>query len=158
MADSPFKNSEAYQYNAERFKLIKDIKDETELRTLLADLSKFVNSEASTIKGQYAIMNRRAEAINREYPDLHLETMNNKELLGFFSFLDYMKEKNGTILMYHVSPGAQRAQAYDEKIKEMISKGDYDEAKQRMYEIQGQYTLPSDQISAEEIKKAFEVK
>lgn len=157
LADSPFKDSDAYRYNVDRFKKIKDIKSESELRLLLADLSRFVNTESSTIKGQYAIMARRAETLSNNFPDLHLSDMTPSQQFGFFKFIDYMLQKHGTNMFYHVSSGAQRAIAYDEKIKDMISKGDFDDAQRRIYEIQNKYLRPEDELSEEEIKKAFEV-
>ena len=157
LADSPFYDSEAYKYNAERFKKIKDIEDETELRTLLADLSKFVNRESSTIKGQYAIMARRAESLQQKVPDLDFESMTPKEQLAIFDFMDWMVDKYGIKILYHVSQGAQRALSYDEKIKEMLSKGDFEDAKNRIREIEGDYILPEDEVTEEEAKKAFAV-
>lgn len=157
LADSPFSESEAYKYNVDRFKKIKDIEDETELRTLLADLSKFVNKEASTIKGQYAIMARRAESLQQKVPDLDFGSMSPKEQMSLFKFMEWMVNKYGISAIYHISQGEQRALSYDEKIKEMMSKGDFEDAKKRMHEIGGEYILPEDEVTEEEAKKAFEV-
>ena len=156
LAASEFSDSEAYKYNVDRFKKIKDIKSDAELRILLSDLSRFVNAESSTIKGQWAILARRVESMQKNIPGLIIPS-DPKEQLQWFKFMDWMVEKKGVDIKYHVSAGAQRALAYDEKVKELVSKGEYDEARIKMYELQGEYTRPEDQVTQAEQEAYFKI-
>lgn len=136
LAESEFKSSDAYKYNVGMFPKLDQIKDLTELTHKLSELSRFINLESSTVTGQKAIMQRRIDSLASQgfyVPE------NKKDQVGFFKFVDYMKEKHGINLFYHVSEGGQKAVAFDDKLKAMISKGDYDAAYERMNEIKGDY-------------------
>ena len=136
LAESEFKASEAYQYNVGKFPKLKDIESLEELTHRLSELSKFVNMESSTIRGQWDIMSRRVNTLRDQG---YYIPSDKHDQIGFFKFVDYLKEKHGITLFYHVSEGGQKAAAFDDKLKDMISKGDYDAAYERMNEIKGDY-------------------
>lgn len=154
LGQSYFKNSEAYKYNEDRFKLLKDIKTDHELRMLLSDLSKFVNSPSSTIRGQWDLVNRRIEGIKRKLPGIIIPDNTHDRLL-WFKFMDYMIDKHGVDIKYHVSAATQRAIAYDEQVKDLISKGEYDQAKEYLDQIKGDYQRDEDKVTKEEIEGYF---
>lgn len=101
-------------------------------------------------------MARRVEGMKQSIPGLIVPS-DPKEQLQWFKFMDWMIAKKGVDIKYHISAGAQRALAYSEKIKEAISKGDFDEAERKMRELQGMFESPEDEVTEEEIEDYFEI-
>lgn len=161
MGASAYAGSEPYQYNKDRFKKIseikehvKDIKDPkrreeamaSKMRQLLAEVSRFVNTESTTISGQDEILKKRIESLNKSKvrggSDGHAKRKRRypvpedlDEAQAFFKFVDWMREKTSTDYFYDLS-SAQRRKINTKKIKEMLANGLYSEAYREIRKIE----------------------
>lgn len=137
MGSTIYTSMDIYKYNVNRFKKLKDIKTDRELRQMLSDVSRFVNNEASTLRGQDELLTRRInslrEHINRTQIKYPIPT-NKEDAYAFFKFVDWLKDKTGTDYFYDLS-SAERRKINTKKIKEMLRQGLYSEAYRKVKNI-----------------------
>lgn len=84
-----FESSQAYKKNAGKF-TVDNIDSETDLRFALYDVSKFLRSEGSTVKGQRAIERRAIDTAHERGMDF----LNEKNLQSFGNFMEEARQRN----------------------------------------------------------------
>ena len=147
LGESAYTNSEAYQRHKEGFKTLKQISSEKELREELAELSRFVNSASSTIRGQDQMLRQRIQTLRSKG---YMIPTDKAGALAYFKWLDYCQDKHGLDFHYHVSEAERRSVWFDDRIKDLLSKEEFDEAWQMMKEIQSEYQEAADVTEKEE--------
>lgn len=138
MAVSDYAGSEVYEYNVNRFKKIKDIQSNRELRLLLADVSKFVNTESTTLTGQDLILQRRVESLRQHKLIKHERypiPENKDDQIAFFKFVDWMNKSVSVDYFYDLSTN-ERRKLNQKKYRELLRSGKYKEAYDKLKGIQ----------------------
>ena len=119
------------EYHPQGFKKLKDIESVGELRKRLADLSRFVNTESSTIAGQKRIAERREKVLtDKGYLTGKEDKAYKKKLMKFVNYIEDILNEN---FMYHPH---WRNIIRDDKFKEDIMAGNYGQAYEYATNIQ----------------------
>lgn len=154
LGESDYRWSEPYQYHEKGFPKIKDLSTPTELRAALSDVSKFVNTESTTISGQDALLAKRVQTLKEHkvrtrerYPLPETK----EDQIAFFYFVDWMNKTVAVDYFYDLST-AERRKLNQKKISELIRSGKYREAYDKM---KGFMTI-SEQLKKEKAKQKRE--
>ena len=138
------------EYHPTGFKKLGDIDNVAELRKRLADLSRFINTESSTIAGQKKIAVRREKVLlDKGYLTGKEEPEYKKKLMKFVNYIEDVLNEN---FMYHPH---WRNIIRDDKFKDEVMQGNYGQA----YEIANVSKIPElDKWSGkdEEVRQAAE--
>lgn len=111
------------EYHPQGFKKLQDIDSVPELRKRLADISRFVNTESTTIAGQKKIAERREKTlIDKGYITGKEEPEYKRRLMRFVNYIEDVLNEN---FMYHPH---WRNIIRDDKFKEDIMNGNFGEA------------------------------
>lgn len=116
-------DNRAAMYHPKGFPKLKDIKSSAQLRNALSDLSRFINTESSTVYGQHK-QNRNREKVLIEHGYLSGdETPSEKKYL--MRFVNYVQDTLHENVMYSSKWGHK---IRDDRFKEMVRRGRYGEA------------------------------
>lgn len=99
-----FNKTDIYRKNVHHYKKLKDIKSKNELAQRLSDLSRFIESKRSTVRGMRDIRYKQLESLHETGYDFVTE--HNLEQFG-----DYMEEYRDQLLDYEYDSG-EAADAY----------------------------------------------
>ena len=135
---SDYAGSEVYEYNVNRFKKIKDIQSNRELRLLLANVSKFVNTESTTLTGQDLILQRRVETLRQHKLIKHERypiPETKEDQIAFFKFVGWMNKSVSVDYFYDLST-KERRKLNQKKYRELLRSGKYKEVYDKLKEIQ----------------------
>lgn len=121
------------EYHPQGFKKLGDIESVQELRNRLADLSRFINKESSTIAGQKKIAKKREQVlIDKGYLTGKEEPEYKKKLMKFVNYIEDVLNEN---FMYHPH---WRNIIRDDKFRDEVMAGNYGQA----YEIANVSEIP----------------
>ena len=94
LMESEFKDTQAVYRNAGLFIPLKGVRNESELKHLLVDVSKFILSEQSTVTGQANIVRRLAKTWSE---DKGFANIHEGNVRSWVEFLDYVQSVEGYI-------------------------------------------------------------
>lgn len=125
LAESGYAGSEAYKYNVGKYPKLEDIRDLDTLTHKLSELSWFINQPSRTVRGQDEMLNKRIASLREKG---YFVPTNKEEAINFFHFVDHVQNRHGQNVFYHFSEVQQMMAAFDDQVKELLSKGMFDEA------------------------------
>lgn len=134
-------------YHPKGFPKLKDIKSTAQLRNALSDLSRFINTESSTVYGQHK-QNKAREKILLERGYLSGDE-SAKEKKYLMRFVNYIQDTLHENVMYSSKWGHK---IRDDRFKDMIRRGRYGEA----YDDLKNDTTTGWSEKDEEVRKAAE--
>lgn len=91
MSESEFSDSDIYDYNKDRFKMLREIKSQLQLRHLLVDITKFLLAERSTVTGMKESRTRSIEYFHEMGYDFITEE-NYKDWRAFLKYVRQMED------------------------------------------------------------------
>jgi len=110
-------------YHPEGFDKLSEIKTPEQLRLALSELSRFINTESSTIAGQKKINERREKVLkDNGYLTGHESKEEKRALMRFVNYIEKVLNEN---IMYSPS---WRHKIRDDRFKDMIRQGHYGRA------------------------------